>query len=125
MSDLSLHCGTRLVRSAVQAVLGCDSLRVAGNFNTLRARFNADTTNGTLWHALFEGRSARPDSIPKAATLARSGGCQLTTYPGDAQELLAVGAIKSSTAFKALCLIGTSPVCWRKGVGWAKAGQAA
>ncbi|MEI9893922.1 MAG: hypothetical protein WDN28_08455 [Chthoniobacter sp.] len=98
LKDLSLQCGTSLVRSAIQATLGCDSLRVAGNFPLLRARFAADTTDGSVWHALFQGAERPSDGIPKAAALAGSRSSQLTMYL-TMQELLKVGTIKSSSYF--------------------------
>jgi len=92
-------CGTRLLRSASQALLGCDSSRVAGNFARLRAAFSLQTTCGTIWHAMFQAAEVPPDGQPKAAMLALSGGCKFETFL-TMQELQKTGLVKSSPSFK-------------------------
>lgn len=93
------HCGTRLVRTSVQMVLGADSLRIAGNFPGLRAKTSTDVTDGTVWHALFQGSENPSDGKPKAAALALGGKSTLAKYL-TMQELLKTELVKSNPAFK-------------------------
>jgi hypothetical protein len=92
------QCGTRLVRSSVQAILGCDSMKVAANFQGLRARIPVTVTDGSVWHALFQGWENPPGGLPKAANLALGGNVVLSKYL-TMQELLKVGLVKSNAYY--------------------------
>ena len=86
------------MRSAVQAILGCDSLKVASNFQGLRARIPTTITDGSVWHALFQGWENPPGGLPKAASLAVGGNSVLAKYL-TMQEMLKVGLVKSNAYY--------------------------
>lgn len=99
VSTITSQCRTRLIRSAVQMILGADSLRIAGNFAGLRAKIPADITDGTVWHALFQGSENPPSGTPRAAALALRGRNTLAKYL-TMQEFLKTGLVKSNPVFK-------------------------
>ncbi|MDR3406769.1 MAG: hypothetical protein P4L99_30060 [Chthoniobacter sp.] len=97
--DVQTLCATRMLLSAMQLALGCNSFRVAGNFVRLRALFTADITDGTIWHAMFQTAEVPPDGKPKAATMAVAGGCRFKTFL-TMQEFQKVGKVKANKSFK-------------------------